>query len=116
MISVQSPQKSKRWAELHLRLMTDILENKRNLRQSHFCPQQIIVIVLQFRVSKVIPSASVPVQQRRRFDSLFSVLASLAFESVVGFTKGSLVKLEELSESIDGEVSFGVFFLIDDGG
>lgn len=49
----------------------------------------------------MVPCASITIQQRRRLDGLSSVLASLAFESVVSFTESVLVKLEELSESVD---------------
>lgn len=62
----------------------------------------------------MVPGTGISIQQRRRLDRLFSVLASLAFESVVSFADGLLVKLKELSESIDGEVPLGVFFLVDD--
>ena len=34
----------------------------------------------------------------------------------MGFTKGVLVELEELSESVQGEMPLGVFFLVDDSG
>jgi hypothetical protein len=74
------------------------------------------VIILQFHVRKVVPGTSISIQERRRFDRLFSVLTSLAFESVMSFAECVLVKLKELSESIDREVSLGVFFLVDDGG
>jgi len=47
---------------------------------------------------------------------LSPILASFAFKSVVGFTKGVLVELEELSESVQGEMPLGVFFLVDDSG
>jgi len=96
--------------------MTDKLENKRNLRQSNFCPQQIIVVVLQFRVCKMVPGTRISVQQRRGFDSLSPILASLAFKSIVGFAKRVLVELKELPESINREVPLGVFSLVDDGG
>ena len=81
--------------------MTDKLEDKRNLRQSNFCPQQVIMIVLQLHVCKVIPSTRISIQQRRRLDGLFPVLASLAFESVMSLAKRVLVELEKLSESVD---------------
>ena len=74
------------------------------------------MIVLQFSIREVVPSTGVSVQQRGRFDGLFPVLASLAFESVVSFAKCVLIELKELSESIYREVSLGVFLLVDDGG
>jgi hypothetical protein len=44
------------------------------------------------------------------------MLTSFAFEGVVSFAERVLVKLKELSESVDREMSLGVFFLIHDGG
>ena len=94
--------------------MTDKLENERNLRQSDFRSQQIIMIVLQLSIRKMIPSTCITVQQRWRLDSLSPILASLAFKRIVGLAKGILVELEELSESVQREVPFCVFFLVDD--
>ena len=74
------------------------------------------MIVLQLHVCKVVPSTRISVQQRWGFDGLPPVLASFAFKGVMSFTKSILVELEKLSESVDREMSFGVFFLVDDGG
>jgi len=64
----------------------------------------------------MVPSTRISIQQRRRFDSLSPILAPLAFKSIVGFAKSVLVELKELPESINREVPFGVFFLVDDSG
>ena len=74
------------------------------------------MIVLQFRIRKMIPSTSIPIQQRRRLDGLFAVLTSLTLKSVVSFAKSALVKLEKLSESVERKMTFSVFFLVDDRG
>jgi len=59
------------------------------------------------------PEAEAAVQQLWRPDSLPPILASLAFKRIVRLAKGILVELEELSESVQREVSFCVFFLVD---
>ena len=64
----------------------------------------------------MVPGTSISVQQRRRFNSLSAVLASFALKCIVCFAKRVLVKLEKLSESVQREVTFSVFFLIDDCG
>ena len=94
--------------------MTNVLENKRNLGQPNFCPQQIVVIVLQLHIRKMIPSTSVSIQQRGRFDDLFSVLAPLAFECVVSFAKRVLVELEKLSKRVNRKVTLCILLLVDD--
>ena len=38
--------------------MTDVLENKRNLWQSHFGTKQVIMIVLQFFIREMVPPGS----------------------------------------------------------
>jgi hypothetical protein len=47
---------------------------------------------------------------------LFAVLASPTLKSVVSLAESVLVELEKLSQSIEGEMTFGVFFLVDDRG
>lgn len=73
------------------------------------------MIVLQLCVGKMVPSTRVSVQQRRRFDGLFPVLASLAFKSVVSLAQRVLVELKELPESVYREVPLGVLFFVDNG-
>ena len=72
------------------------------------------MVVLQLRVRKVVPGACVSIQQCRRLDGLFSVLASFTFKCVVSFTKSVLVELKELPESVYRKVSFGILFFVDD--
>lgn len=38
------------------RLMTDVLEDKRNLWLSDFSTQQVIMIVLELRIRKMVPA------------------------------------------------------------
>ena len=40
-------------------LMTDVLEDKRDLREADFCPKEVVMIVLELRVSIVVPSVIV---------------------------------------------------------
>ena len=63
----------------------------------------------------MVPSARISIQESRGFDGLSPVLASLAFEGIVGLAKRVLVELEKLSQRIDREVTFGILFLVDNG-
>lgn len=83
-------------------LVTDKLEDERYVVKLDLCPQQIVVVVFELRISKMVPPfiyisaqitrysrrkrgvrASIPIQQRWRLDSLLSILAPLALECVV---------------------------------
>lgn len=41
--------------EKYYNLMTNVLENERNLGQSNFGTEQIIMVILQFTVREVVP-------------------------------------------------------------
>jgi len=64
----------------------------------------------------MIPSTRITIQQCWGFNGLSSILAPLAFKSVVGFAKGVLVELKQLSQSVQREVSLGVFSFVNDSG
>lgn len=63
----------------------------------------------------MVPGTCISIQQCRRFDGLFPVLASLTFECVMSLAERVLVELKELSESVYREVPLGVLFFVDNG-
>ena len=95
--------------------MTDVLEHEGYLRQADLSPKQVVVVVLQFAVRKVIPPAILPfsvplhgwndeanlraritIQQRRGLNELPAVLAPFALKRLVRLAKRVLVEQEEL--------------------
>lgn len=58
--------------------------------------------------------ASVSVQQRRSFDELLPIFATLALECLVRLAERVLLELKQLSESVQREVSLNVLFLVHD--
>ena len=95
--------------------MTDVLEYEGYLRQADLGPKQIVVVVLQFAVRKVIPPATLPfsvplhgwndeanlraritIQQRRSLHKLPAILAPLTLERLMRLAKRVLVEQEEL--------------------
>ena len=58
--------------------------------------------------------ASVSVQQRRSFDELLPIFATLALECLVRLAERVLLELKQLPESVQREVSLNVLFLVHD--
>ena len=58
--------------------------------------------------------ASVSVQQRRSFDELLPILATLALECLVRLAERVLLELKQLPESVQREVSLNVLLLVHD--
>jgi len=92
--------------------MRNVLENKGHFVQTDLSPQQIIMIILEFSICKVIPGASVAVQHGRRFEDLLPILAALAFKCFMGFAESTLVEEEQFPQGVDRKVSLDVFFFI----
>ena len=110
--------------------MTDILEHEGHLGLPNLCTEQIVMVVLQLAVRKMIPPESatvsthiavagddhvrarVSVEQRRRLDVLPSVPAPLALERLVRLAERVLVKQEEFPKCVQREVSLDVFLLV----
>ena len=89
--------------------MTDVLENERNIWQPNLRSQKVVMIILQFLVSVMIPPitrinntlikpghsnediiknlrARITIQQCLRFDHLLPIFTSLAFKRIVCIT------------------------------
>ena len=58
--------------------------------------------------------ASVSVQQRRSFDELLPIFATLALECLVRLAERVLLELKQLPESVQREVSLNVLLLVHD--
>jgi len=96
--------------------MTNVLKHKRNIANTNFGAQQIVVVVLQFRIGEVIPRAGVTVKQCLRLDYLPTVPAPLTLEGIVSFAGCSFLEKKELSQFVSTEVQFSVFQLVNDAG
>lgn len=115
-------------------LMTNVLEDERYFRFTRLRTEQIIMVVLEFTIRKVIPPntlpsapsplqirkhhvrASITIKQRRTLDRLPPILTPLTLERLVRVAHRTLVKGKQLPQRIEGEVPFGIFLLIDDAG
>lgn len=114
--------------------MADILKCERHLRLPALCPQQVIVVALQFTVCEVIPAekaarqhcslepaccysrASVSVQQCGRLDKLLPISATFALERLMRFADSPFLELEELPESVNREVTLRILLLVNNAG
>lgn len=54
-----------------MKLMTDVLENERNLWLTHFRSQQVIMVVLELRISEMIPARGVEKSKISRLGQTF---------------------------------------------
>lgn len=114
--------------------MADILEGKRNFRVPALGAEEIVVVIFQLSVRKMVPSnedysteksnapismadlrAGISVQQCRCFDDLSPVFASLTLECIVSVTDCFLIEEEQLPKGIDGKVPLRIFFFVYDG-
>ena len=115
-------------------LVTDVLEHERHFRLAHFCPKEIVVVVLQFPIREMVPPvhsselatphgsqsrnhhsrARVAVKQRGCFDELPAVPAPLALERLVRLAERVLLELKQLPEGVQREVSLNILLLVHD--
>jgi hypothetical protein len=113
--------------------VTDILEHKRNLRQTYFRTQKVIVIICQLGVGEMIPTtihiqrkgtstigkhylrARITVKQSGCLCQLFAILTPLTLESVMSVAECFFIECEQLAQGIQRKVAFRVFLFIDYG-
>lgn len=94
--------------------MADVLKHRTNGLVDCLLPQQQILDLPQRPtlpvIHKVIPTARIAVQHRRRLHPLPSVrLTPLALERVVCIARRTGLELEQLPQTIEREMPFNIF-------
>lgn len=102
-------------------LMADILKHRTNNPIRRLLPQQQILNLPQRArlplIHKMIPTARIAIQHRRRLDVLFPIrFAPLALERVVRIARRAGLELEQLFQRIKREMALDVLCGVDDAG
>jgi hypothetical protein len=94
--------------------MTNVLEDVRNLGETQFSTEEVVVHLSELRVGEVVPRTGVTVQQRGCLDKLPAVATPLALVRIVRIAERLGRELEQLAKVVLGKVSRSVFGFVDD--